>query len=182
MSTSGSVKFFNTRKGYGFVTHGETQTDYFVHTSDVVGQALKEGDAVTFEIGAGNDGREKAVNVQGGTGGDPRQQQQRGGYGSGSGGYGGQGQGNRGGFGGGFGQGQGGSYGGQGQGGSYGGQSGGYGGNQGGYGGNSGGFGGRSGGFDGGDGAEGGKKVCYNFRDNGECRFGDQCRFLHERN
>jgi len=139
MST-GTCKFFNTRKGYGFVTESESQTDYFVHTSDITGQPLQEGDTVKFDIGTGNDGRPKAVNVSGGTG----QKQERG--------YGDQG--------------------------GYGGNQGGYGGNQGGYGGNQGGYGGNQGGNQGGYGGQ--KQVCHNFRDKGECRFGDNCRFSHD--
>jgi len=153
--SSGTVKFFNVRKGYGFVTDNSTQTDYFVHTSDVSGKPLQEGDEVKFEIGAGNDGREKAVSVTGGTGEDqPRFNNF---------------DNNRGGD----------SYGGN-QGG-YGGNQGGYGGNQGGYGGNQGGYGGNQGGsFGGNDGGQ--KKTCYNWRDSGECRFGDRCRFSHDAN
>jgi len=152
--SSGTVKFFNVRKGYGFVTDNSTQTDYFVHTSDVSGKPLQEGDEVKFEIGAGNDGREKAVSVTGGTGEDqPRfnnfDNNRDSGYGGNQGGYGGN--------------------------------QGGYGGNQGGYGGNQGGYGGNQGGsFGGNDGGQ--KKTCYNWRDSGECRFGDRCRFSHDAN
>lgn len=159
---TGTVKFFNKGKGYGFVTHAETNTDYFVHTSDVDGNPLQEGDEVQFTVGAGNDGRQKAVSVTGGTG-DPNEQSfGRGGFGGRSGGYGG----NQGGYGGNsYGNN---SYGGRGDFGQR---------NQGGYGGNQGGYGGNQGGYGGNDGQ---KKICYNWRDNGECRFGDRCRFSHD--
>jgi len=151
----GTVKFFNVRKGYGFVTDNSTQTDYFVHTSDVSGKPLQEGDEVKFDIGAGNDGREKAVAVTGGTGEDQPRFNNFDSNRGGDRGYGG----NQGG---------------------YGGNQGGYGGNQGGYGGNQGGYGGNQGGNFGGD--DGQKKICYNWRDSGECRFGDRCRFSHDAN
>jgi len=171
MSVSGTCKFFNNRKGYGFITDTNTQTDYFVHTSGIDDDALlKEGDEVTFEIGQGNDGREKAINVTGGTGQSKSEQRQ---YNDNDRGFGNRG-GDRG-FGGGNSYGRN-NYGNN----NYGGNRGGYEGGQGGYGGRSqGGFGGRSqGGF--GRGGDQQKKICYNWRDNGECRFGESCRFLHE--
>ncbi len=46
---NGTVKWFNVRKGYGFV-EGEDGQDYFVHMSAVPdGVTLNEGDKVTFE-------------------------------------------------------------------------------------------------------------------------------------
>jgi len=152
MSSTGTCKFFNMGRGYGFVTENESQTDYFVHTSDLNGNPLQEGDKVQFDIGEGNDGRPKAVNVSGGTG--EKQQRGQGGYGGNQGGYGGNQGGNQGGYGGNQG----------GYGGNQGGNQGGYGGNQGGYGGNQGGQ----------------KNPCHNWRDSGECRFGDRCRFSHD--
>ncbi len=46
----GNVKWYNARKGYGFIT-SEDGKDVFVHRSSVdAGVFLKEGDAVEYEI------------------------------------------------------------------------------------------------------------------------------------
>ena len=58
----GTVKFFNSGKGYGFVS-AEDGKDYFVHLSGILNNArLRDGDAVNFEIEDGDRGP-KAVNV-----------------------------------------------------------------------------------------------------------------------
>ena len=58
----GTVKFFNDMKGFGFLT-SEDGKEYFVHMSDIENEAaLKEGDAVTFEVEQGDRGP-KAVKV-----------------------------------------------------------------------------------------------------------------------
>ena len=49
MSTkSGTVKFFNTRKGFGFI-EGEDNKDVFVHASNLIDQ-IKDGDKVSYEL------------------------------------------------------------------------------------------------------------------------------------
>jgi CspA family cold shock protein len=58
---TGTVKWFNEEKGYGFIER-EDGGDLFVHINEVQGQSLKEGDKVTFEIGEGRKGP-CAVNV-----------------------------------------------------------------------------------------------------------------------
>ena len=58
----GTVKFFNERKGFGFITADDGK-DYFVHISDLgEGISLNEGDSVTFEVEDGDRGP-KAVRV-----------------------------------------------------------------------------------------------------------------------
>ena len=59
MST-GTVKWFDGKKGYGFVAETSTDTDYFVHFSEVQTEGFKtlqEGQKVTFEIGEGTKGQ-----------------------------------------------------------------------------------------------------------------------------
>lgn len=52
----GIVKFFNESKGYGFITNNETGKDIFVHASGLNGEALNEGDKVTYEEQEGRKG------------------------------------------------------------------------------------------------------------------------------
>lgn len=62
----GTVKWFNALKGYGFLVDSETQKDVFVHYTQLKIEGYKslhEDDIVNFELGAGKDGREQAVNV-----------------------------------------------------------------------------------------------------------------------
>ncbi|MBI9020458.1 MAG: cold-shock protein [Verrucomicrobia bacterium] len=57
--SKGTVKWFNTEKGFGFITPDEGGTDLFVHHSEVKtsGRAeLAEGQKVTFEEGQGQKG------------------------------------------------------------------------------------------------------------------------------
>jgi CspA family cold shock protein len=61
MST-GKVKFFNERKGFGFIIEEESQQDIFVHVSGLVDK-IKENDQVTFDITEDQRGK-KAVNVR----------------------------------------------------------------------------------------------------------------------
>jgi CspA family cold shock protein len=60
----GVVKWFNEKKGYGFLSQ-EDGDDVFVHYSSIQGdgfKTLKEGDAVEFEVQEGPKGPQ-AVNV-----------------------------------------------------------------------------------------------------------------------
>ena len=52
---NGTVKFFNTDKGFGFIKQ-ESGDDLFFHVSDTDGTAFQENDQVEFEIGEGKKG------------------------------------------------------------------------------------------------------------------------------
>ena len=62
---TGKVKWFDSKKGYGFITE-ESGKEIFVHFSGIVAEGFKslnEGQVVEFEIGTGVKG-EQAVNVK----------------------------------------------------------------------------------------------------------------------
>ena len=61
MST-GTVKFFNETKGFGFIKEEESGKEYFVHVTGLVDK-IRENDNVTFEIQEGKKGL-NAVNVK----------------------------------------------------------------------------------------------------------------------
>ncbi len=64
-SMNGTVKWFDDKKGYGFISQ-EDGDDVFVHHSSIAGEGFKsltEGDNVTFEIEQGDKGP-SAINVQ----------------------------------------------------------------------------------------------------------------------
>jgi CspA family cold shock protein len=62
---SGTVKFFNAEKGFGFISR-EQGDDVFVHYSQIQGsgyKSLNEGQAVEFDVAPGRKG-EEAHNVR----------------------------------------------------------------------------------------------------------------------
>jgi cold shock protein len=62
----GTVKWFNSEKGYGFIASPDGP-DVFVHYSAIQSdgfRTLDEGDKVEFEIQAGRDGRSQAADVR----------------------------------------------------------------------------------------------------------------------
>ena len=58
----GTVKFFNSSKGFGFIKDDATGQDIFVHVSGLT-QDVREGDAVTFDVTQGKKGL-NAINVK----------------------------------------------------------------------------------------------------------------------
>ncbi|GAA0294419.1 cold-shock protein [Psychrosphaera haliotis] len=64
--STGTVKWFNEEKGYGFLTQDNGGKDVFVHFRAIVGEgfkSLKEGQAVTFDVEEGQKGLQ-AANVE----------------------------------------------------------------------------------------------------------------------
>jgi CspA family cold shock protein len=64
---TGTVKFFNATKGYGFIQPDDGSKDVFVHISAVerAGMGtLTEKQKVQFELQTGRDGRVSAVNLK----------------------------------------------------------------------------------------------------------------------
>jgi len=66
--TTGTVKFFNSTKGFGFIEQGNGQPDVFVHISAVERagmHSLSEGQKIAFEIVADRrSGKSAAENLQ----------------------------------------------------------------------------------------------------------------------
>ncbi len=59
---TGTVKFFNSTKGFGFIVDNSSKEEIFVHVSGLVDE-IREGDVVTFETARGKKGM-NAVNVR----------------------------------------------------------------------------------------------------------------------
>ena len=53
---TGTIKWFNEDKGFGFIEQAEGVNDLCVHHSETDGYALNEGDKVEYEIGEGKKG------------------------------------------------------------------------------------------------------------------------------
>lgn len=65
--TTGTVKFFNSTKGFGFITPDTGGKDAFVHISAVERagiSTLNEGDKVSYDLESGRDGKVSAANLK----------------------------------------------------------------------------------------------------------------------
>jgi CspA family cold shock protein len=65
--TTGTVKWFNAQKGYGFIQPEDGSKDVFVHISAVERSdlgTLREGQKVSFELERGQQGKTSAVNLK----------------------------------------------------------------------------------------------------------------------
>lgn len=63
---TGTVKWFNTTKGYGFIAPEGGVKDVFVHITAVQKSGLRglsEGQKVNFEVARGSNGKDAAVNI-----------------------------------------------------------------------------------------------------------------------
>ncbi len=68
MRQTGTVKFFNAAKGYGFVTPEGESKDVFIHVSALERAGIRnvdEGTKLTFEVGEGAVGRGKQRGLRG---------------------------------------------------------------------------------------------------------------------
>ena len=66
MST-GTVKWFNPQKGYGFIEPEDKSADVFVHITAVQNSGmdgLAENQAVSYDLEAGQNGKTSAVNLK----------------------------------------------------------------------------------------------------------------------
>lgn len=61
-TNTGTVKFFNEAKGFGFITHDNSKQDFFVHANNL-SQTIQQNDKVEFEVREGRKGPE-AYNVK----------------------------------------------------------------------------------------------------------------------
>ena len=53
---TGTVKFFNEAKGYGFIVEDDTNRDIFVHVTGLDGLTIRENDRVEYEVVEGKKG------------------------------------------------------------------------------------------------------------------------------
>ena len=63
----GKVKWFDKKKGYGFIEREDGEGDVFVHFSAIAGEGfktLKDGQDVSFNVETGAKGKLQAKNVQ----------------------------------------------------------------------------------------------------------------------
>ena len=64
--TTGTVKFFNVDRGYGFIEPEDGSKDAFVHISAIERaglSSLSEGQKVSYEVQPGRDGKSSAENL-----------------------------------------------------------------------------------------------------------------------
>mgnify|MGYP005851623341 CR=1 FL=1 len=65
--SSGTIKWFNATKGYGFIQPDDGSKDVFLHISDVERSGMatpKEGDRLTYDMQRGQQGKMSACNLR----------------------------------------------------------------------------------------------------------------------
>jgi CspA family cold shock protein len=63
---NGTVKWFNATKGFGFIQPEHGSKDIFLHISALERAGIRDirdGQAITFDVEKGRDGRESATNI-----------------------------------------------------------------------------------------------------------------------
>jgi cold shock protein len=60
---TGTIKFFNATKGYGFIKEDGSGNEIFVHITGLIDQPINTGDKVSFDISEGRKGV-NAINVK----------------------------------------------------------------------------------------------------------------------
>jgi CspA family cold shock protein len=66
LSATGTVKWFNEEKGFGFITQDDSDADVFAHFSAIQSEGFRtliEGEAVSFDVEQGQKGPQ-AANIQ----------------------------------------------------------------------------------------------------------------------
>ncbi len=64
---TGTIKWFNATKGYGFIQPDDGSKDVFVHVTDVQRagiRELREGDKLSYDLQQGNQGKVSATNLR----------------------------------------------------------------------------------------------------------------------
>ncbi len=64
---TGTIKWFNATKGYGFIQPEDGSKDVFVHITDVQRAGindLREGDKISYDLAQGNQGKVSATNLR----------------------------------------------------------------------------------------------------------------------
>jgi cold shock protein len=64
---SGTVKWFNGQKGYGFIQPDDGSSDVFVHVTAVERAGMRgllEGQKISYDLEAGRNGKSSAINLQ----------------------------------------------------------------------------------------------------------------------
>jgi cold shock protein len=62
MQKEGTVKFFNTQKGFGFISQNDNRNEIFVHSTGLI-DSIRENDKVQFDVEEGKKGL-NAINVK----------------------------------------------------------------------------------------------------------------------
>jgi CspA family cold shock protein len=60
---TGTIKFFNATKGYGFITEDGSNAEIFLHVTGLAEQPVTSGEKVQFDVAEGRKGL-NAINVK----------------------------------------------------------------------------------------------------------------------